>query len=99
MAGEGKDKVQASNFQIGTSLQPRHGPRTCIRRPIQGVALEVLAEIRPRCFRGYSFTNVLAGAQNDSGAEPQCQSHPRYSCVARVTLETIIEIHLGDLSY
>lgn len=72
-----------------------HGPRTRIRRPIQDITLEVLVEFWFRSSRGCCPTGVLSGTQNDSGTEPQCESHPCYSCVARIILDVIPEIYLG----
>jgi len=73
----------------------RHGPGTRLRRPVRGVAPEVLAKIWFRCRRRHCLTDALPGTQNDQGAEPQCKSHPSYSCVSRVTFGIIIEIYLG----
>ena len=73
----------------------RHGPGTRIRRPVQGVSLGTLAGTRFRRHRRNSSTNVFPGAQNDPGAEPQRESHPSYSCVARVALDIIQRFTLG----
>ena len=95
MAGEGEDKVQRLIPKSGRRLLivSCHGPRTRVRCPIQGVALEVLAKILFCYYWRYYSADALPGTQNDSGAEPQCKSHPSYSCVARVTLNITPEIY------
>ena len=80
-----EEKAQAPDLQIGTASRPSKSHRWSFR---------VLPSKYLLGFAAASLVLLRKLSPRDLGTESLCKSHPRYSCVAGVTLHILPEMYL-----